>query len=176
MPLFSVAGGTADSPKDLATGSSLTIKGSTTRSTLHYSIGNGSGKGSITSRQLDFEGGTVNVFMDVKGWTKIEGNLDVSVTGSRTQVVKYTATMADEWEPISLTFEEVSARPVISISTTAKRAFIDRIAVEASSSSGISTPAVADRNHYYTTHGQRLDGKPTLPGIYIVNGKKLLVK
>lgn len=94
-------------------------------------LGSGSGKGSITSRVLQFAGGTVTVSIDVKGWTNVEGGLKVSITGAEPQTVTYTATMSDKFETITLTFENVSANPVLTIETTEKRAFVDNISVKA---------------------------------------------
>ena len=94
-------------------------------------LGSGSGKGSITSRVLQFAGGTVTVSIDVKGWTTVEGDLKVSITGAEPQTVTYTATMSDKFETITLTFENVSANPVLTIETTEKRAFVDNISVKA---------------------------------------------
>ncbi len=43
--------------------------------------------------------------------------------------------------------------------------------------SGISTPVLdAPAETWYTIDGHRLSGKPTKPGIYIVNGQKVTVK
>lgn len=139
-------------------------------------LGNGSSTGSMTSRKLNFAGGTLTVGLGVKGWTTIEGDFNVSVSGSKAKTVKYTSKMADDWEPISLTFEQVTANPTITISTTAKRAFLNFVSVESSLLNSISAPTVTTTDIYYTIHGQRLSSRPTLPGLYIINGKKVLVK
>ena len=36
-------------------------------------------------------------------------------------------------------------------------------------------PETTAHNRYYSTSGQRIDGKPTQKGVYIINGKKVLV-
>ena len=36
-------------------------------------------------------------------------------------------------------------------------------------------PETTAPNRYYSPSGQRIDGKPTQPGVYIVNGKKVMV-
>ena len=33
-----------------------------------------------------------------------------------------------------------------------------------------------DNDVWYTLNGVRLNGKPTIPGIYIVNGKRVVIK
>ena len=33
-----------------------------------------------------------------------------------------------------------------------------------------------DMEHWYTIDGRKLNGKPTMKGIYVVNGKKVVIK
>lgn len=41
----------------------------------------------------------------------------------------------------------------------------------------INTPVIdSSNNTWYTINGYRLDKKPTKPGIYIVNGQKVIIK
>ena len=48
---------------------------------------------------------------------------------------------------------------------------------ETTSLRGISNvPSVVDKDVYYTLDGQKLSGKPTKSGLYIVNGKKVVMK
>ncbi|MCD8282592.1 MAG: endonuclease, partial [Prevotella sp.] len=72
--------------------------------------------GSITSRELDTEGGEINVELDVKGWTTVESDLLVELTGADAQTVEYTATMTDSFEHAALVFSNVSPQPVLTIS------------------------------------------------------------
>ncbi len=145
-----------------------------------FSAGNavrmGSSKkvGSLTSRELMTTGGTLIVTLDVKGWTSIEGDLVVSLTGAGEQTIEYTATINDEFEHKELVFNNVSANPVLTISTTSKRAFVDNIIVS-EQTNGIETPTtnIVTDNKAYNMAGQVVD-ETSYKGIVIKNGKKIL--
>lgn len=92
-------------------------------------LGGGSSAGSMTSSIIDFEGGNVVVEVDVKGWTKVEGTLLLSMTGSDTLEVPYKATMSDEFETVQVLLTGVSAQPSLTIQTSKKRCFIDEVRV-----------------------------------------------
>lgn len=150
--------------------------------TLAYSAGNtvklggGSKSGSLTSRTLATEGGTLEVEFDVKGWTKVEGNISVSLTGAETQTVKYTATITGSFEHIKLTFTNVSANPTLTIGTTAKRAFLDNITVKQVTADGIALPTDSNKatDATYNLAGQKVNGQ--YKGIKIANGRKYISK
>lgn len=135
-------------------------------------LGSSSKTGSITSRTLNTAGGTLNVEIDVKGWTTVEGKLEVSLSGSETQIVTYSSVMADEFEHIKLEFENVSANPVLTIATTAKRAFVDNISVtQGEVESRVELiPADLETTPVYNINGQRVGSN--YRGIVIVNGRK----
>ena len=89
-----------------------------------------SGSGSIETIALSATAGsTLTVSFDVKGWTNVEGDIRVTVTGCTPQVISYTATMANDFENKSAEFTLVSDNPTVTIATTAKRAFIDNIVI-----------------------------------------------
>lgn len=95
-------------------------------------IGTSSAFGSITSKTLDLstDGGNFTVSFDVKGWTTVEGSIVVSVTGLADQTVTYTAIRTDaNFESKSLTFTGGAAGSTVTISTSAKRAYIDNVKV-----------------------------------------------
>ncbi len=159
-------------------------------------MGSGSASGSITSRRLDTQGGQITVELDVKGWSKIEGDLVITVsemeetgdddaepalTELQSATIAYTAIMTDEFEHQSVTFEDVCAYPVITIATTAKRAFVDNIVVYGEDDSNTTaiqeTPngaAKTSSSAAYNLAGQRTDSGAK--GIIIRNGRKILVK
>ena len=143
-------------------------------------LGSGSNVGSISTKSLDIAGGNLEVEISLKGWTSVEGQLAVSVTGCQTQTVSYTATMSSvEWETVKLTFENVASNPVVTIATTAKRVFIDKIAIRGVSSASMLGPSIlvgSSDNTYYNIGGQRFSSYPTRPGIYIYNGRKIIVR
>ncbi len=108
-------------------------------------IGTSSATGSITSKTLDLSvnGGNFSVSFDVKGWTTVEGNITVTVTGLTAQTVTYTATMSGSFENHVLNFTGGTANSTVTIATTAKRAFIDNVKVYYMSSPTLSATTLA---------------------------------
>ena len=95
-------------------------------------LGTSSATGLITSKTIDLSqgGGNFTVAFKVKGWTTVEGNITVSVTGLTSQTVAYTATIsAASFESKTLNFTGGTANSTITFATTAKRAFLDDISV-----------------------------------------------
>ena len=80
-------------------------------------------------------------------WTEFE----VSVTGNGS---------------VKITFEQEKGR-----------FFLDEVKVVKPTTTGITMVERSPMDtHYYTLDGRKLNGKPTQKGIYIVNGKKIVVK
>ena len=100
-------------------------------------IGTSTLVGSITSKTVDLstDGGNVKVTFDVKGWTTVEGDIKVTITGQTAQTVTYTAVMSGSFETKSVTFTGGVANSTVKIETTAKRAFIDNVKIETYDSS-----------------------------------------
>lgn len=95
-------------------------------------LGTSSAGGSITSKAIDLstDGGNVVVTFDVKGWSTVEGNIMVTITGQTAKTVTYTSVMAGAFETKTVTFTGGVAGSTVKIETTAKRAFIDNVKVE----------------------------------------------
>lgn len=139
-------------------------------------LGTSSKSGSLTSKALQTDGGSLEVELDVKGWSSVEGNLNVSLSGAETQQVTYTATCTDDFQHFKLTFNNVSANPVLTISTSKKRAFVDNITVKQAVTDGIATP---ENNATRSTEYFNMAGQKTVApqkGITINNGRKYVVK
>lgn len=96
-------------------------------------LGSGSATGSITSKAFT-QAGSVTVNFDVKGWTAVEGDIKITISGQtpQTQTVTYTAVMKDSFESKSVKFDNVAAGQTLTIGTTANRAFIDNVSVTCS--------------------------------------------
>lgn len=143
-------------------------------------IGTSSKAGSLQTDagMIKFPGGKLCVTFDIKGWTTVEGKIRVSMTGSTEQTAEYTATRSDDFEHLTFTFENVTANPQLKIETTAKRAFIDNIKVVVPESTAIDAPETSGNttNVYYNINGQRLNTLPVRPGIYIRNGRKIVIR
>lgn len=95
-------------------------------------FGTGSLAGSMTSKTVDLstDEGNVKITFDVKGWSAIEGDIKVTITGQAAKTVSYTALMGGAPEAKTVTFTGGVANSTITIETTAKRAYIDNIKVE----------------------------------------------
>ncbi len=91
-------------------------------------LGSSKQAGSIASAPIASGGGTLVVELDVKGWVTVEGHLIVSL-GGETQTLQYSSTLSDPYETVRLTFDNVEPNTTLTISTSAKRCFIDNIKV-----------------------------------------------
>ena len=86
--------------------------------------------GSITSKELTVPANSIlTVSFDVKGWSSVEGDIEVTFNGE-THAVEYTATMSGSFENKTTTFN-VSTETIssVTIGTTAKRAYIDNVII-----------------------------------------------
>ena len=93
-------------------------------------LGTGSKTGSIVSKTLTVPAGTtLTVNFDVKGWSKVEGDIEVTFNGE-TRTVEYTAVMGGSFESKSVSFVVASeTSSTVEFATTAKRAYLDNIVI-----------------------------------------------
>lgn len=93
-------------------------------------LGTGSKVGSIESKPMTVPAGTtLTVAFDVKGWSNVEGDIEVTFNGE-TQTVSYSAVMSGSFESKSVSFvvnSETSS--TVKFATTAKRAYLDNIVI-----------------------------------------------
>lgn len=95
-------------------------------------LGSSKKSGSITSKIISYEGGPMIVELKVKGWSSVEGNLIVQL-GEESKTVNYSSTMTDNFQTITLPFYNIKANPTLSITTSAKRCFVDDVIVQSAS-------------------------------------------
>jgi hypothetical protein len=107
--------------------------------------------GSLTTRHITFDGGKLILEIDVKGWTTVEGKLNVSVNGGTTKSYSYTAKMSDDYETVHIELENVPQNPSFTISTTAKRCFITEIRVMSPKKENEEIALSHECVTYYTT-------------------------
>lgn len=95
-------------------------------------LGTSSATGSITTKELNLSSASTLSF-DVKGWTTVEGDIQVSVDGDLKATKTYTAVMADSFENIIVELDAATSTSIVTIATTAKRAFLDNIIITSGS-------------------------------------------
>lgn len=93
-------------------------------------LGGSNTTGSITTKTISAKSGTdIVIQFDVKGWTNVEGNIEIIIPGSHTQNVSYVNTMSQSFVRKSVRFTLAEDNPTVTIATTAKRAFLDNIEI-----------------------------------------------
>lgn len=140
-------------------------------------LGSSKKSGEITSCPITADGGTLTVSLDVKGWTTVEGSLIVSVSGCGSKEISYSAKINEPFEHHTVSFDNVSGSVTLTIATSAKRAFIDNVSITTGATTHISHITSSDAgNVIYNLSGKRLNTLPASSGLYIINGKKKLIK
>jgi hypothetical protein len=95
-------------------------------------IGNASSSGFIESKLLDLSqnNGEFVLNFDVKGWSTIEGDIKITVTGIIPIIIPYTTILSSSLlETKTINFSGGIPNSTIKIETTSKRAFIDNVNV-----------------------------------------------
>lgn len=177
----------------LTQGSNTTTNGSSTRWTGNVNfpqaglkdaypadgavkLGGGSAPGTLTTKAIDLSAndGNFTIKFDVKGWTTVEGKLNVSLDGKLLESVTYTAKMADAFETVTINATGGTAISTIVFATSAKRAFLDNIEISQPAPTTVSAPvftpptgqtftdklnvklssSTEGANIYYTTDGE----------------------
>lgn len=100
-------------------------------------LGTSSKTGSITTKTLDLSSnnGIFYVTFDVKGWSKHEGDIKISLDGTEKETVEYSATINDAFETKTVEISGGTSNSTITIATTSKRAFIDNVKIFTKASS-----------------------------------------
>lgn len=95
-------------------------------------IGNANSNGFLESKLIDLSqnGGSFVLNFDVKGWTSIEGDIKITVTGLLPVIVSYTTVLSSSvMETKIINFSGGLTNSTIKIETTSNRAFIDNVIV-----------------------------------------------
>ncbi len=95
-------------------------------------IGNANSNGFLESKLIDLSqnGGSFVLYFDVKGWTSIEGDIKITVTGLLPVIVSYTTVLSSSvMETKTINFSGGLTNSTIKIETTSKRAFIDNVII-----------------------------------------------
>ena len=131
-------------------------------------LGASASTGSITSKTLDLSinGGSFSVSFDVKGWTSVEGDITVTVTGLAPQTVSYTSVISGSFQNKVLNFNGGTTGSTVKIATTAKRAFIDNVNVYYSSTSTAAPTFTPAPGTYFSAQSVFLASTTTGAKIY----------
>ena len=134
--------------------------------------------GTLTTRSISFAGGKLIVEIDVKGWTSVEGTIQLCVDGGPATSYEYKATINDAYETLRIDLKDVPKNPYFTISTSEKRCFIDEIRVlvpkndaEAIELLPQDSSTVSD---YVDLSGRRYKNLPKKKGVYIHHRKKIV--
>ena len=96
-------------------------------------LGGKSSTGYLTTNTITAAlGDEITISFKVKGWTTVEGNIQVeSGNGSfsKPSATSYTSTISDSYQTKSVTVTLTKANPTVKIGTTAMRAFIDDLVI-----------------------------------------------
>lgn len=107
-------------------------------------LGSSGKSGSITSKVLDLSAnnGVFYVTFDVKGWSKHESDITISLDETKKETVEYTATINDAFETKTVEISGGTSNSTITIATSKGRAFIDNVKIftKASSTAQCSAP------------------------------------
>lgn len=116
-------------------------------------LGSSKNAGRLQSRSLGNAGGeSVVVLIQVKGWSKVEGNLLVTLSGQDTRTVSYSHTLSDGYEVVQVQFSNCQPQSILTIATSEKRAFITavRVGIEGGSGSEGISMVHSDRSSVLT--------------------------
>lgn len=139
-------------------------------------LGSGKATGVIESCPMTNQASaTLVVELDVKGWTTVEGALQVEVTGCDPQTLSYTHTMGEGFEHLRVTFTHCPAQARLRISTTAKRAFIDNVRVSEASGDAICAVYLNPEQSAKSYTLQGCISPRDHRGITIVNSKPIFI-
>lgn len=95
-------------------------------------LGTNSSSGSMTTRPLDLSagGGSFTLSFKVKGWSTVEGDILVDITGQTQRRVAYSSIMSGAFEPIKLSYVGGLAGATVTLATSRQRAFIDDVVID----------------------------------------------
>lgn len=144
-------------------------------------FGSGSKSGIVSTPEITLTSSTSTLSFMAAPYGNDATSLTLEVEGTGVTLSQSEFTMTNkEWTAYEVT---LTGTGTIRLKfTPAKRFFLDEVLVVANGSGevGINTAQVRHgemmKNQYYTLDGRCINGTPTQRGIYIFNGKKVIVK
>lgn len=100
-------------------------------------LGKSKDAGALTTKTLDLSAnnGIFYVTFDVKGWSKHESDITISLDETKKETVEYTATINDAFETKTVEISGGTSNSTITIATSKGRAFIDNVKIFTKASS-----------------------------------------
>ena len=142
-------------------------------------FGSGSKSGIVSTPEITLTSSTSTLSFMAAPYGNDATSLTLEVEGTGVTLSQSEFTMTNnEWTSFTVT---LTGTGTIRLKfTPAKRFFLDEVLVVANGNqeSGIDVNRreTITYNRYYTLDGRMLPGKPTRSGVYIVNGKKVVIK
>ena len=143
-------------------------------------FGSGSKSGVVTTPSITLTSATSVLTFMAAPYNEDGTSLKVEVVGSGVTLSQTNFTMENkQWTSLTAT---LTGTGTIKLKfTPAKRFFLDEVLVVAASSDPTAIETATTHqplltNTYYTLDGRRLQGVPTQKGVYIINGKKMMIK
>lgn len=137
-------------------------------------------KGTAKTPNINFSVNETKLTFKAAAWSDESTTLKLSYDGSKLVFNPSSVTLSNnDWETHTVTITGTGNSKIV-FTPSNNRFFLDEVlVVDPNSTTGISPvtrhpSSLTDA--WYTLDGRKLTGKPTLKGIYIFNGKKVVIK
>ena len=143
-------------------------------------FGSSKKSGKATTPSINFSANETTLTFKASAWSDESTTLKLSYDGSKLVFNPSSVTLSNnDWETYTVTITGTGSSKII-FTPSNNRFFLDEVlVVDLNSTTGISPvtrhpSSLTDA--WYTLDGRKLSGKPTRKGIYIFNGKKVVIK
>ena len=142
-------------------------------------FGTGKKKGTATTPGIKFSVNETTLTFKAAAWSEETTTLTLSAEGSTLTINPKSVTLSNnEWTTHTIKITGTGTAKIV-FTPSNNRFFLDEVLiVDPNATTGISNvkrEATAN-DRYYTLDGRVLNGVPTQKGIYIVNGRKVVIK
>ena len=137
-------------------------------------------KGTAKTPNINFSVNETTLTFKAAAWSEETTTLTLSAEGSKLTIDPKTVELSNnEWTTATIKITGTGSSKIV-FTPSNNRFFLDEVlVVDPNSTTGIS-PVTRQPSSltdaWYTLDGRKLTGKPTLKGIYIFNGKKVVIK
>ena len=144
-------------------------------------LGTGKENGTVTTPSISFTANETVLAFKAAAWGDESTTLTISYEGSSLTINPDTVTLSNnEWTTHTIKITGTGASRIV-LTPSNNRFFLDELQVVAPHTTTGMMPINAQHTtlntqQYYTLDGRKLSVKPTQKGIYLVNGKKVVIK